>query len=229
MKKIYRPLDQEEFQRRIAESFPTVYLTLISIIQGVALVILATESFKYINEPDPKLTEPWYRFSVYSIISFVTLIVLSYQYTWFIGIFRWSPRFWDILIPFCLGLSEVSPMFYFTKPLFWWGLTGIFSFVGALALYNTKRSCKKPMFGDDANAFIKTINILNFNIRISIIAFFLCLSFSILLYFEVIPQNINYHYPEVIFIILLSVCMASMFYVTEKFMKDIHKDFGLER
>ncbi len=44
--------------------------------------------------------------------------------------------------------------------LFWWGLTGIFSFVGALALYNTKRSCKKPMFGDDANAFIKTINIL---------------------------------------------------------------------
>jgi len=44
--------------------------------------------------------------------------------------------------------------------LFWWGLTGIFSFVGALALYNTIRSCKKPMFGDDANAFIKTINIL---------------------------------------------------------------------
>ncbi len=220
--KIYEPLDEEEFRKRIGESFLTVYLTLISIIQGVALVILATETFKYINGSE--ITQPWGRFLVYSIISFFTLIVLSYQYTWFVGIFRWSPRFWDILIPFFLGIFEISPMFYFTKPVVWWLFTGIFSLIGAGALFHTKWQCKQSMFGDNLDAFYKTKNILIFNITTSIIAFFLCLFASSILYFEVISS-----YWEYLFIPLLIICMCIMICLTEKFMKNLHKDFKLER
>ena len=78
------------------------------------------------------------------------------------------------------------------------------------------------MFGDNSNAFYRTKNILIFNIRASVIAFFFvylhrdyCLSG---LYLTI--GNIY------LFFCLLFVWVMICF--TEKFMKDIHKDFGLE-
>lgn len=47
---IFDPLTKERFEARLKFNFPSDYLTTKSIIQGVALGILASETYKYINE-----------------------------------------------------------------------------------------------------------------------------------------------------------------------------------
>lgn len=158
MKSVFDPLNTAEFKRRIGDSFPAVYLTLISIIQGVAMGILASNTFMYIK--DTNLAEPWVRFLPYSTMSFILLIVVTYEYTWFVGVFKWSPKIWDTIIPFALGLSEIGPMFYLTNPCTWWLLTAIFCCVGAGGFFNTLWNCKQFMFGENEKAYRRTRNTL---------------------------------------------------------------------
>lgn len=220
MKSVFEPLSTTEFKRRIGDSFPAVYLTVISIIQGVALGILAYNTFGYIK--DPKLVEPWIRFLPYSAICFILIIILTCEYTWFIGVFKWSPKIWDTIVPFALGLSEVVPMFYLTNPQSWWLLTAIFCCVGAAGFFNTLRNCKQLMFGENKQAYRRTINTLKCDILLALIAALNCVfawNFS---------SRKNW-WLEIPFYIIFIALAVYMIYKEEKFLNELHKDFGLVR
>ncbi|RLB35480.1 MAG: hypothetical protein DRH12_16665 [Deltaproteobacteria bacterium] len=220
MEPIFKPLYKEEFRRRIGDSFPAVYLTLISIIQGVALGILASNTFSYIK--DPHLAESWTRFLPYSVMSFISIIVVSYEYTWFIGIFRWSPEIWDTIIPFALGASEVGPMFYLTDPQSWWLLTSVFCYVGAGALFYTLWNCKQSIFGTNEAAYRRTKNTLKWDILIVLVAALNCTLAWILLSREI-------WYLEILFFVFSIGCAVVIICIGEKFTNGLHRDFGLTR
>lgn len=222
---VYDPLTKEEFKKRIISSFPAVYLTIISIIQGVALGILAYNTFGYIKNPE--FAGRWLMFIPYSIISFIIILIVSYEYAWFVGIFRWSPRIWDSVVPFTLGFSELIPMFFLTRARNWFLSTGIFCFIGALAFLNSVKNCKKDMFENDKinyRSYRRTKNELLTNILISMIAGLFCIFISIFA-----PIKSFYSYKGNMFLIFLLICGIVILWKGEKFMDGIHSDFGLTR
>lgn len=143
LKPIVKLLDKCEFQNRVDKSFSDVYLTFLSIIQGVALGILAMEIF---GDKDI-IGNVNFAFVSRSFISFLIIVVVAYEYTLMVGVFRWSPTIVDALIPFVLGLCEIIPMFHL-KDLPWWShCTGVFFSVGAVTLFNTLCHCRPGLFG----------------------------------------------------------------------------------
>ena len=42
---------------------------------------------------------------------FLCVVIVSYEYIWFLTIMRWTPRFSDTLIPLALGVTEIIPIF----------------------------------------------------------------------------------------------------------------------
>lgn len=222
MEPIFEPLTKETFRQRIRDSFPGTYLTTISIIQGVALGILASKTFGYIK--NTQVNDIWVIFLPYSIISFGMLVVVSFEYVWFLGVCRWPPKVWDTLCPFTLGFSEVGPMFYLTEPKNWWLCTGIICFIGAGVFFNTLCHCKDAVFGQNNNAFKKTKNVLRWNISIALVATLICIvswMFS--------PCKVLYWYLEIPFLLALFAGIVFMIWKSEKFMKDLHSEFELTR
>ena len=172
MEEIFERLTKEVLKGRIKDSFLAIYFTMASIIQGVALGILAFNTFGYIN--DPQYNNLWITFLPYTIISFFIIIIITYEFNWSLEVLRWSPRIWDTIVHFTLGFSEIAPMFFFTNPKIWWLLTSVFCFVGTLALLNTFCHCKKDMF-EKNETYRRVKNELLGSIIIAILAAFFCI------------------------------------------------------
>ena len=219
---IFDPLTPDEFKKRINENFPSAYLTLISIIQGVSLGILANNTFTYIK--DPCLAEPWESFLPYSIMCFFLIIIVTYEYVWFIGVFHWSPKIWDTFIPFFLGISEIVPMFYLTSPKIWWLCTAGFSVCGAFGFYNSLRNCKEPMFCGNKKMYNRVRKTLKQDVILALAAAIICLFavFSASKYMKVI----HWYLPDILFLVSLTCIAIVLICKEEKFMRDLHEDLG---
>jgi hypothetical protein len=82
-------------------SFTTTYLTLTSIIQGVALAYLVSvvdeemHTFRFAN---------W----LLVVTTFLAIVAAWYEYMNAVTVFVWIPRLRDALIPFLLGGSELA-------------------------------------------------------------------------------------------------------------------------
>lgn len=143
----YDSLNAKEFKRRMEEGFSPVYLTSISIIQGVALGLLCQQLFA-VNLPSGLIPNDRTSTILYTITSFVVIVGLSYEYNWLVGIHRWTQKFIDTLIPFAIGFWEIGAIFNIANPQRWWLFISVFNLFGALAAFNTWRNCKPQMFAD---------------------------------------------------------------------------------
>jgi hypothetical protein len=216
----------EEFKRRMGESFPSVYLTIISIIQGVALGLLAKNTFEYIKTSGS--AELWLRFLPYSVMSFLIIIIVSYEYTWLVGIFRWSPKFLDVIIPFVIGLSEIGPMFYLVNPKIWWFLAAAFCFFGGGGLLNTRRNCKCLMFGENRQAYNRVRNALKLDIIIAFISVPICI-FAGVIHSPSMKKVLYWHLYEILFLIFFFGIAIFLLCKDDRLMKNLHSDFGVIR
>jgi len=225
MEPVFNKLDREEFKRRIAESFPAVYLTIISIIQGVALGILATKTHEYIK--NSCLAEPWLRFLPYSVMSFLLIIVVSHEYTWFLGIFKWPPRVLDTVIPFAIGFSEISPMFFLTNSRIWWFLTAAFCSFGALAFSYTLWNCRRAWFRENTNkeAYDKLISTLRQDISMALILAPICICGGV--FYSSSTKVLYWNWPEILFFISLFTIAIYILLMEQRFMKELHHNFSL--
>ena len=219
----HNSLTSEVFEARIKESFPGVYLTTTSIIQGVGLGLLLTNTFSYINCSD--LSAHWLRFLPYSILSFLVLIIVTFEYSWFVGIFRFSPRLVDIIIPFVLGVAEISPMFYLTNPKVWWLLISTFCFIGAIGFFNSVFMCKKYITDPIVNKLIG--NTLKYNILISVSVAIISMLAGLIHYWQ--QQMIISWYIEAIFWSFIFLPGFIMLFKDEHFMTKLHEHYEVER
>lgn len=113
-----------------AAQFTNVYFTTLSIIQGVALGILIQNSLRSYIEHGAQ-TIP------YSVFGLLTIILISYEYTLFVVMFRRPARLLDTALPLLLGVFESAPSFFLAEKRLrypsWWLMTAVFGIVGALA------------------------------------------------------------------------------------------------
>jgi hypothetical protein len=87
-------------QRRIEEQFPALYLTLMSIIQGVALSYLVLT----LDARLPRMSGlAWFQ----AAVSLVVLVIVWHEYALTAVTFVWRPTLLDTLLPFVIGCTEV--------------------------------------------------------------------------------------------------------------------------
>jgi hypothetical protein len=127
------PLDAERLSGRIENNFAASFLTLISIIQGVAFYFVMNNSMAIWK--NPKGLDLW--FLLYPVTSFLSLVVVFYLYSYFISVTFQSPSIRDCLFPMILGIFEIIPTFYFDMPKYWWLWYSVFTFFAVIPLLNT--------------------------------------------------------------------------------------------
>ena len=217
------PLNRDELKRRLGNSFPSVYLTVMGIIQAVALGILI-DNFHYQISNESKLIEQ-FLISGRSVISFMMITLVLFEYNYFVWVNKWMPDFWDTLIPLALGASEIAPMYFLDDLFWWWPLNSILAAVGGLAFLNTRRRCEQWMFEDEeGNEGSKAYDLVmvgnDKNIRTSIYTFMLCWSCPIL-----ISNNLLVYKWEFAFIIVYLIAILYTFFRENIFLKKLTETY----
>jgi hypothetical protein len=95
----------ESIRSRARENLPSVLLTLLSIVQAIALETLWENT---INRPELfqaswVATLAWLQISV----SFLIIILIWLFYVGLVMRFKWTPTIPDLVLPFCVGLLEL--------------------------------------------------------------------------------------------------------------------------
>jgi len=130
---------------QIKESFSSVYLTLISIIQasvlGYFIFILGAQwkSLSSIN-------------LIISITTFLMLVTIWNEYMMGSTTFRWIPRLRDSFLPFAIGISEFLVVHHIISDVSLWCFSlALFCFVGYLAYLNMFHSAR--LYSENTSIF----------------------------------------------------------------------------
>lgn len=206
-------LDADFIRNQIKSNFSGSYLTLISIIQGVALGLWASnfsELFKEFNFLDDPLSA-----FVYPFLSVSSFVVVFFCYSWFVSVVVTMPDLRETFIPFSLGVFEILPTSFFSYPKTYWLFFTIFSFFGVIAFYNTKINAHRDNYSEDMHVICDAIhNQMKKNITLSTIATFI--SF---LAFILYPSQGKKDYSvihDVIFSILIFCCISALLFSNQK-------------
>lgn len=149
------PLTKEVLIRRSVETFPSGYLNNISVIQGVALGGLILNTVH--AWPSDAISSEAALLLGQATFLFMGILVVSYEYLWFLTVVRWTPTFRDTLVPLVLGVSEIVPQFFLRGGTTWWTSTSIFVLVGAAAFFNTITRLEPELFSSDGREAFREV------------------------------------------------------------------------
>ncbi|WP_043848175.1 hypothetical protein [Amycolatopsis keratiniphila] len=139
------PLDRSVLVRRAVDIFPAGYLTIISIIQGVALSVLLAETVPLVIDGGRGAAAVVATFAQ-ALLAFVAIVVVAYEYLWFTTLMRWVPTFRDTVVPLLLGVGEIVPAFLMERWTAWWVVMTIFIGLGGGAYLNTITRLRRELF-----------------------------------------------------------------------------------
>lgn len=112
------PLSKYRLKKRMSELFPTGYLTLMAIVQGVALVELLDgvkhevfSSLPYLH----RLTA-----AVQALAVLAAIVIITHRYFLLTVLARWRPTVIDTLLPYLLGTSEAAAALLIGHNVGWW-------------------------------------------------------------------------------------------------------------
>lgn len=225
-------INGQKYKEDLEELFPSIYLTMLSMIQGVVFGFLLYNL--YINFhliPDNKIQQ-YISFGIFFLISLFTLILIWYDYLYNI-VLRRCPNFKDAIFPFLFGIFQVGMAFNLTRPpvfmIFAFGV----GFVGCLAYHNTriaylkfikyKKENYKTKIEEKTTKYIVHLQLKKIRI-IWILMFIIFLFFiSYYLVFDGNPFKTKIILICGIMFILLSYFLLLSFFVTERFFQNIEK------
>jgi hypothetical protein len=148
MAEIIRKLDSQRFAASMRDTARAGNLNVITVIQGVALGILAVNI--HAGFFAPALIGDWLRWAPYPLICFAGLIVVTFDYFGHIATFERPASVIDLTIIFVLGLTEIAPMFFLKDNQgYFWFFEGMFFITAAGAWLNTLRYCVAEYFAED--------------------------------------------------------------------------------
>ena len=138
-------LDEAQFRARVQNNSAQTFLTMISIIQGVAFYFLINNAFPLFYSGALKVHR---EFLIYPALSFASIITVFFLYSWFVSITYRPPDIREAGIPFLVGLTQIFPMFCFEQPKHWFGFFAVFLGASIVALHNTLRGLSPRDFGE---------------------------------------------------------------------------------
>jgi hypothetical protein len=102
-------LTRDVLIRRSLEVSPNGFITIISIIQGVALALLAQNTFP----------RPSGLVSMQSVTLLLVFVSVFYYYLTMSVLLRWAPSFLDCFLPFAIAGLEIPPAFFLGDVTSW--------------------------------------------------------------------------------------------------------------
>jgi hypothetical protein len=137
-------LDRAKLIQRTLEISPTGYITIISILQGVAAAILADRAYQVVKAHNASQVLVWTQ--VVAVLLILTIVFHFYTAT---SVFtRWAPSFLDAFIPFCIGAVEIPPSYLVGSALWWPLVVGGLCVVAVAGLGSTVRATPKDHFAN---------------------------------------------------------------------------------
>lgn len=87
----------------VGSHFPTIYLTVISLLQGISLSQLVPNTLEYLNTAD----HPWSHIPIVAMMLMLLVIFIVWHH-YALGIFflRWFPNIIDTIIPFFVSIAQ---------------------------------------------------------------------------------------------------------------------------
>jgi hypothetical protein len=149
-------LTRDVLIRRSLEVSHNGFITIISIIQGVALALLAQNTF-----PRPSLLV-----AVQSIALLLVFVSVFYYYLTMSVLLRWAPSFLDCLLPFAVAGLEIPPAFFLGNARAWNLWLGVFWFGTFIGLWITKKWSPPSHFGEAIDAH-RTLHDLLHELRLT--------------------------------------------------------------
>jgi hypothetical protein len=134
-----QPLTTEVLIRRSLEVSSSGFITVISIIQGVALGLLAQQAFEK-------------RTMLVAFQSFTLLMVfvaVFYFYMTLSILLRWAPSFLDAFLPFAIGGLEIPPAFFLGDAAPWTAWLATFWLFTSIGVLITIKWAPASHFGGD--------------------------------------------------------------------------------
>jgi hypothetical protein len=125
------PISLRVLLRRIEDNFATGYQTITAIIQGVALVLLATTSAHAVFGIRPGLQVA--TAASQAVAVFVIIIVTTDQFFQLTASTRWLPGTIDTAIPYSIGAGEAIAALSLGDNTRWWGAIAWSFLVGVIA------------------------------------------------------------------------------------------------
>lgn len=125
---------------KLDELAVNIEIVLISLIQGVALVVLGEQSFRALDEPD------WYRYIAFVLSGLVILLLFWGQSVMHaLSFIRWPIRLEHMLLYFAAGFLQILAYAHITDLDGWFFYWTLFS-VAAVALYFVDLSIVRDSF-----------------------------------------------------------------------------------
>ncbi|WP_433087489.1 hypothetical protein ACQP1P_16190 [Dactylosporangium sp. CA-052675] len=221
---ILEPLDTETLVRRSVDNFPQGYLMIISIIQGVALAAIVSESTRYVSSVSSHAITPAL---AQSILNLVGLIIVSYEYLWFTTIARWAPTFRDTAIPFVLGVAEIVPAYLLDRPTAWWIAFATFALLGAGAFGNTLLRLNPELFLEDGESYTKVRRLLRVLMLMSTLG--TCTGLAATYLLIELPHSLAPWITTIAAAIIVAADASVMIGYSERVLNDVYDAFGVGR
>ena len=199
-----------QLRTRAKEHFPSVLLTLLSIVQALALELL----WSHISEAGQLLTPGWPAVMLWLQIlaTFLSLVLIWVVYANNVMRFTWTPVTSDSVYPFIIGVIEFTLIesLGFGEMHYWFALTAL---IFALMTWITHMNMRLARHDQDNEAFFASrqpATVRDFTPQIVVISFFLA---AALLHY-LIPGHIGIAGLTLLATIII---LAAQFYSSARF------------
>lgn len=136
------PTNKRVLYKRLISLHESSYLSLLSIVQGVATAFLASQI-----PPDLCLNIKNIMQNIDRIILFSTtfclIIFVWNEYVMGVATLKWIPTLQDAAIPFGLCIAEIILAKTLKEPVYWFFGASLFNFIGFLAFWNMYKRAKQ--------------------------------------------------------------------------------------
>jgi hypothetical protein len=140
------PLSRELLRHRIADTFSGGYLTVIAIIQGVALGILLSTTQHQFSEKTTLASH--LMVAGQGLATFAAIVIVTQQYLILAALVRWTPTALDTLIPYALGVGEIGAALLVGDVASWWTSFAVLLLVAIGAFAYSLLRGNANVFGD---------------------------------------------------------------------------------
>jgi hypothetical protein len=137
-------LTRDALIRRSLDISSTSFTTIVSIIQGVTLAILAERTFK---NPSPLVFSQ-------SLAMLLVLVCVFYTYVTMSIMLRWAPSFMDSFLPFAIASLEIPPAYFLGNVAAWNTWLAALWIGGSAGLFITIKWSPPSHFGKEVEAHL---------------------------------------------------------------------------
>jgi hypothetical protein len=153
-------------RQRIGDIYREGYLTVLAIIQGVALAVLISDAQGQWTGHSASSYRT--RVVTQAVALLAAIVVTTHRYMLLTVLGRWVPTIYDTLIPYALGVAEITAAVTLGSNVLWWSSMAFFAVSAVASFGHSRIRIKSTAFGEMRQLYgrfqaITLIAIINFS------------------------------------------------------------------